>query len=353
MKIFIRSASCISPQQTFKQELFLPELVNYTANYLKVIQPDYATILDPKLLRRMSYIVKMGVAAAITSLQEGGITEPGAIITGTAYGCLEDTGIFLNALIKQDEETLSPTAFIQSTHNTVGAQIALMLKCNAYNNTFVHTGFSFENALLDGMMLLQEGEINNVLAGAVDEITNTSLAILNRFKLYKEVPVSNLSLFDSPSKGTIAGEGAAFFVLSSQRPENAYAQIDGLATFYKPASEADVKKNIADFVASHALDLNDIDLVIAGRNGDMQNDGLFDSLQNSIFANNAVINYKHLCGEYPTASSFAMWLAAKILQAGQLPKMPGNHTGKQIKKILVYNTYLGIHHSLILLTDVE
>jgi len=353
MKIFIRSASCISPQQTFNQEQFLPVLINYTATHLKVIQPDYATILDPKLLRRMSYIVKMGVAAAITCLKEAGIKEPGAIITGTAYGCLEDTGIFLGNIIKQHEETLSPTAFIQSTHNTVGAQIALMLKCNAYNNTFVHSGFSFENALLDGIMLLQEGETDNTLVGAVDEITDTSFAILNRFELYKQSPVSSLSLFDSECKGTIAGEGAAFFVLSSQSSDADYARVVGLTTFYQPLSVADVEQNIIQFLALHSLELNDIDLIITGRNGDITNDELYDHLQSGIFLNTAVVGYKHLSGEYPTASSFAMWLAAKILQDGHLPKVIAGDVAKEIKKALIYNTYLGKYHSLILLTAVR
>ncbi len=46
---------------------------------------------------------------------------PGAIITGTALGCLEDTVTFLTRMIELNEELLPPTAFIQSTHNTVAA----------------------------------------------------------------------------------------------------------------------------------------------------------------------------------------------------------------------------------------
>src|SRR6202012_5911409 len=130
-----------------------------------------------------------------------GVTQPDAIVTGTAYGCLEDTGLFLTSLIERKEEMLQPGAFIQSTHNTVGAQIALLLQCTRYNNTFVHRGFSFEHALLDGMMLIQEGDSRNVLVGGLDEITDASHAILSRFGLYKH--------------GRINGEGAAFFLLSA------------------------------------------------------------------------------------------------------------------------------------------
>ncbi len=352
MKIYIRSVACISPQETFGPVSFLVRPITNNGNFLKAIEPAYEAIIDPRLTRRMSRIIKMGVAAAMECLSKGGIPSPDAIVTGTAYGCLEDTGIFLSQLIRQGEQMLSPTAFIQSTHNSVGAQIALMLKCNGYNNTFVHRGFSFESALLDSMMLLEEKESENVLLGGIDEMTDASFAILSRFGLYKNAPVSNLSLFHSKSAGTIGGEGAAFFLLSSEHSQNDYAQLEGLTTFYKPSSRTGIARNIADFINAHSLTAGEIDLVITGKNGDQNHDKVYDFLHESIFTNNAVINYKCLCGEYPTAISFAMWLAAKILNDGKAPAILGYSGNKQIKRVLIYNNYLGIHHSLILLSAI-
>ena len=149
----------------------------------------------------------------------------------------------------QGEEMLSPTAFIQSTHNTIGAQIGLMLQCNNYNNAFVHRGFSFESALLDGMLLLKENEASNVLVGAIDEITNFSHAILNRMGLYKQGTVSNLEVFNTRSKGTIAGEGAAFFLLANDPSSTDYAKLDALKTFYKPAGITEIEDQIIAFIA--------------------------------------------------------------------------------------------------------
>src|SRR6202023_3762317 len=103
---------------------------------------------------------------------------------------------------------------------------------HGYNNTFVHRGFSFESALLDALLLLQENEAGNVLVGSADEITDISHAILTRFGCYKHLPVSNLALFSSNSKGTIAGEGAAFFLLTNRPSADAYAKLDGITTFY-------------------------------------------------------------------------------------------------------------------------
>ena len=350
--MYIRATGNISPQQTFGHPSFLLEPVAYSSNRLACIEPNYKEFIDIKLIRRMSRIIRMGVAAAMECLQEAQIKVPDAIVTGTAYGCLEDTGLFLTKMVEYKEELLTPTAFIQSTHNTIGAQIGLMLQCNNYNNAFVHRGFSFESALLDGMLLLKEKEAANVLVGAIDEITNISHAILNRFGLYKQGAISNLDIFKTTSKGTIAGEGASFFLLANEPSVNDYAKLDGLKTFYKSAGIKEIEDQITNFLSSHSISINDIDLVITGRNGDEKSDKIFDQLDQSIFSNNNTVNYKHLCGEYPTAGAFALWLAANILRHNNIPAVLAYQgpEGKKIKHILIYNHYQYIHHSLFLLS---
>ena len=154
--MYIRATGNISPQKTFGHGPLLAEPIEHSGNRLTCVEPDYKDLIDVKLIRRMSRIIRMGVAAASACLQEAKVEVPDAITTGTAYGCMEDTGLFLTKMVEFNEELLTPTAFIQSTHNTIGAQIALMLKCHEYNNAYVHRGFSFESALLDGMMLLRK-----------------------------------------------------------------------------------------------------------------------------------------------------------------------------------------------------
>ena len=177
MDFFIRSIAGVSPFSHPAESPYPHALV--------CADPDLGTIVDPKLTRRMSHVIKMGLGAAMEALKESGLQQPDAVITGTAYGCLDDTGVFLKKQVQQNETMLTPTAFIQSTHNTVGGQVGLLLKCHGYNNTFVHRGFSFEHALQDAMMLIEEGSATNVLVGAVDELTPYSYAILDRFHLFK------------------------------------------------------------------------------------------------------------------------------------------------------------------------
>jgi len=358
--LYIRATGSISPQKTFGHGPFLTDPVDYAGNRLTCIEPDYKELIDGKLIRRMSRIIKMGVAAAMECLKEAGVTVPDAIITGTAYGCLQDTETFLSRIVENKEEMLTPTAFIQSTHNTVGAQIALLLQCHSYNNTFVHRGFSFESALLDAMTLLLDNPATQVLIGGVDEITNTSHAILSRLGLYRQEPLSNRELFTSPARGTIAGEGAAFFLLADQPSPTDYARLEGITTFYHPHTITATEEAISSFLTAHSITAGDIDLIITGRNGDEKNDAGYRDLAASVFKGIPTTHYKDLCGEYPTSTAFALWLAANILKTGYLPAVlsrqepaPGPLSGQSFqapRRILIYNNYLNRHHSLLLVS---
>lgn len=314
----------------------------YTGDKLTCIEPDYTQYVDAKLIRRMSRIIKMGVAAAMETLQQAGVTNPDAIITGTAYGCLADTDSFLTRMVEFKEELLSPTAFIQSTHNTVGAQIALQLKCHNYNNTYVHRGSSFEAAMMDALSLMNEGEAHHILVGAVDEIIEKSHAIIGRFGRYEQNGDSS-KLLASGTPGTMAGEGAAFFMLSNQKENNAVAQLVDLKTYYK--TQRPITSIINNFLMENNVGVDELDLIILGNNGDNKTDAHYNDISQKIFKGNRLVGYKNYCGEYPTSSAFALWMAVKMIGYG---KRLNNESSP--KKILIYNNYKLQYPSLYLVS---
>lgn len=351
MRTYIRSASAITAQNTFGQEELLANVEVYHTPRLKAIEPDYKQYLDPKAIRRMSRIVKMGLTTAKDALQKANLDQPDAIITGTAYGCLEDTGVFLRGMISQQEQDLSPTAFIQSTHNTVGAQIALSLQCNQYNHTFVHKAFSFEHALIDALLLLAEGDAHEVLAGAIDELTDDSFAILNRFELYKTGEFNTTELYGSQSAGTIAGEGSAFFVLGDEAKEGDIAVLEAVETFYNPTDAVEIQDKINHFLSRQSIKADEISLVLTGKNGDKVHDHFVDQYTGDLFNQSQLSCFKHLFGEYPTASGPALWLAAELLKNGEMPQTLSAENGA-LKKILIINQYKNKYFSLMLLSAV-
>ncbi len=350
MNIYIRSAASISAQNTLNNPDFLTEPITYSGTHLPVIAPDYKQYVDPKLIRRMSHVIKMGVAAAQQCLNNAQVKMPGAIVTGTALGCIEDTYVFLDRIIEMEEEMLPPTAFIQSTHNTVGAQVALMLKCHAYNNTFVHKGVSFESALLDAVLLLREGEADNILVGGIDEMTKESHTVLKRLGLFRRGEVINSTLYETVATGTIGGEGASFVLLTDKPSSENMAQLRALKTVFK--SKISIADIISDFLGNEGLNEQDIDVVITGRNGDVRNDGVYDFIP-GIFQHSTIVNYKHLAGEYATVSGFGLWLGANIIKQGVVPKVTVQQKGKvelKPKNLLIYNHYQNTYHSLLLLS---
>jgi len=351
-KIYINGVGVISPQKTFDNSNFLDEPVAVESLRLKCVDPNYREFIAGDMIRRMGRIIKMGIAASKISLQDAGCTMPDAIITGTGLGCIEDTEKFLSSMILNKEEFLTPTSFIQSTHNTVSAQIALLLKCHNYNFTYVHRGISFESALIDSMMRINSGQAGNILAGSADELTTNSFTIMQRLGFWKRKPVNNLRLLEDKTRGTIAGEGAAFFVISDQPGEKVYAEIKDVETFIYPEEISETKLHISNFLARNQVTAGDISLLITGMNGDPSFDKMYHEVSDQLFLNTGKGYYKHLCGEYHTSVSFALWLAAMVMRNQRIPEVMKlqEPVTKDIKNILIYNHYININHSLILVS---
>ena len=310
-------------------------------NRLHAIEPDYAAFLDARASRRLSRIVKMGLVAALQALHSAGQPAVDGVIAGTGWGCLEDTVAFLHKLVVNGEDLLSPTSFIYSTHNTIAAQIAYHLGCRGYNNTFSHRNISFESALLDALLLAHEQPATRLLVGGIDELTDTSFAVLSRLKTFKsavpEVPLDEL--YDSSTPGTWAGEGATFFLVSGEAGPTARARLLDVRTvsFAAPERAADVARAL---LAAHGYAAADV--LLSGENGDRENDATIRRFEAAFGHAGPVHKFKHLCGEYPTASAFALAVGASLL-AGPASEGPAPRT------VLIYNRFQQAHQSLLLL----
>ncbi len=350
MEAYIKGIGNISPQRTFDNSTFLEEIIEPAKPYMTCIEPNYKEFIEPIQLRRMGRILKMGVTASRICLKDSGIELPDAIIAGTGLGLLQDTEKFLTSMLDNDEKFLNPTSFIQSTHNTVGAHIAVMLKCNKYNYTFVHSNISFESAILDSLMQLKENPESNILLGGLDEMTEQHYQITERAGFWKK-SLSGISNNYSNEK-IIPGEGASFFVLSKKQSKNNYARFTGVNTFYKPGNTDEIINRISKFLESHQLSVNDIDLILLGQQ-DQFGDEIFNGVREKLFQKSIQTWYKHLCGEYNTSTAFASWLAANILKRQVVPEkiaLSKKNNNNPLKNILIYNHFRNIYHSLILLS---
>lgn len=350
---YINGIGSVSNQNTHEFDFLDGIVISSEENVLKANQPSYKDMIPPAMIRRMAKGVKMGIYASTKALQEANCSVPDIVVSGTGMGCVEDSEKFLKAIIDNKEEFLTPTSFIQSTHNTVGAQIALGLGCKGYNFTYVNGVISFESALLDAKMQLDLNEIQSALVGGIDEMSSHTIEL---FKLINIIKPEEEKPFDSKnkkSKGVVYGEGANFFVIENEQKDSTYAILKDVDFVNRLENDA-ILEFIEQFLKKNKLKVEDIDIALLGTNGDSLDDSIYNFVTESMFNNTSLMYYKHLVGEYNTATSFGFWLACQMLKKQIYKKevLLNDIEPKQIKNILIYNQYQGKEHSLTLLQNV-
>lgn len=352
-KTYINGIGCVSAQKTFDGNFAENFQVNENLNVLPLEKPEYKDYISPIAARRMSKAVKNGIVASAIAMKEANLEMPDAIITGTGMGCIEDSDKFLKAIIDNHEEFLTPTSFIQSTHNTVAAQIALGLQCKAYNFTYVNAAVSFESALLDGKLQIEEEEAKTVLIGGIDEMTDYTASLFKLAGFIKKDEEKTFGILNSRTTGTVFGEGATFFALENEKTASTYAEVKDVEIINEISFGA-LQEKVAEFLQNNGLSVSDIDLLITGMNGDFEFNGYYEMLAKNAFAAIPQAYYKHLSGEYNTASAFGLYVGANIVKTQQIPEvLNANGLSKpEYKNVLLYNQYRGIDHSFTLISKV-
>lgn len=141
--------------------------------------PDFRQYIPPMQARRMGTQLKRAVVCAKMALEQAGVALPDAILCGTRLGLTEPTDRILETLRTEGEGSVSPTDFMQSTHNTIASTIAIQLGCHGYNCTYSQGDDSLDNALLDARLLLAEGSCQTVLVCTENYATVLSTRPLN------------------------------------------------------------------------------------------------------------------------------------------------------------------------------
>jgi hypothetical protein len=202
-------------------------------------------------------------------------------------------------------------------------------------------------------MQIAEGK-KHILVGGADEMSEHYFTVTKKTGLWKTGNINNAEILKSDSKGALCGEGVAFFMLSDDRTKNTYAEIKDLRMLYKP-DDREINQSLHSILKANGMDPDDIDLILTGKCGDSDHDGLYDSFIDQNFRDPSVAYFKHLCGEFHSAGGFALWMAANILKENKIPEFTKiqDKGKKTIKHILIYNHYFNINHSLILLSAVD
>jgi len=270
----IRCMSSIGAQDVFLRANVWDQLQELSDNST-FIEPDYRAYIPTSVLRRCSPILKMALTVSKVC-QETIADAIDAICVGTSLGCLHHTERFMQVFNTSDSPTISPTSFIQSTHNTIAGMLALLFNNQSYNMTYSQHSVSLEVSLIDALLLMGEGA-NNVLVCAADEK-------LDYLELLKPSVISSNLPFTS---------GATSMIL--QRSDSGREIIDCVVTTNQSKREV-----INNFLTKNGVSPSMIDVVLFS--GDIP-------LEERCDLGEKWINYEQYTGLYYTSSAFAVHMA--------------------------------------------
>lgn len=314
-KIYIKAISHISAQNPSEEWMTSP--IEYSTPYTRAIDPDFKQFISPMQARRMGKLLKRALFTSLSVINETGIEHPEAIITGTGMGCLESTELFLDSLCKEGEQTLKPTYFMQSTHNTISSLIGIQTGCHNYNATYSQGGISFESALLDAFIQFKLGKIKNALVGVHDEVTPSAYEILKRGGFL----CANLN-----------SEASVAFMLDTDNI-GSICELCSVQIFNRPSIE-NLKKHADIMLKESGIELPGA--LMCGYNGNKENDDEYDKIT-KLFSSVPVFPYKNIFGESYAASGLGAYAAACYLNSHNLDS------------ILLINHYKAESYSLLLL----
>ena len=343
--IFVLSAKQISMQQPLCEE-WMDHPIIYDVPFTRSIDPSFKEYVSPIEARRMGRIMKRALATSKEALKASGCNTVDAIMTGTGFGCIENTEFFLDALSNEGEQLLKPTYFMQSTHNTISSLVAIQTKNYNYNATYAHKGISFESALHDAWMQFHLGKIGSALVGCHDEMTETFYRIMKKGGVMGQ-------------DDERCGEVAISVVLSSDGSSLRQAQgpqplcrLTGLKMLHLPTMN-NLMDAVTTMLQSADRSLADVDYILTGISGNHENDKAFLAETRTLFGDKPLLKYKHLFGENFTASGLGFYVAAQCLNAGRVPSHlfvnASEASDKQPTCILLFNRSDGKDFTLTLL----
>ncbi len=342
--IFVLSAKQISMQQPLSEE-WMDNPIIYNVPFSRSIDPSFKEYVSPIEARRMGRILKRALATSKEALETAGCDTVDAIMTGTGFGCIENTEFFLDALSNEGEQLLKPTYFMQSTHNTISSLVAIQTKNYNYNATYAHKGISFESALHDAWLQFSLGKINSALVGCHDEMTETFHSIMKKGGVMGK-------------DDERCGEVAVSVVLSRHCEERSnpktkpLCRLTGLKMLHQPTTN-DLMDAVTTMLQSAERSLADVDYILTGISGNHQSDEAYLAETKTLFGDKPLLKYKHLFGENFTASGLGFYVAAQCLNVGRVPSHlfvnANEATDQQPACILLFNRSDGKDYTLTLL----
>jgi 3-oxoacyl-(acyl-carrier-protein) synthase len=299
--------------------------------------PEAKEYVSPSRLRRFGRIINMSLLAARKALLDagGGLATPeeSSVFYGTGLGSHGDTAVFLENMVKNDEQFPKPASFVNSVHNAAAAQVAIELGLKGENLTFTHRQVSFHAALWHALHSVSEGRSKRVLVGGADELDYYQILAGRERGAWKRGECTLRPLEDrgSARRGSLPGEGASICILE---PAGERSEGDVKVGAVSVRRFAISKKTYVDVPASAALVQSVLErsgiaptddrpvLMLVGANGDCRIDRAYARIADEMSRRRPTVlgRYKHLTGDHLACAAFGFALGALMLEEGCIPQ---------------------------------
>ena len=292
------------------QDIEIPVFLCDTAHIEKFI--------SKRFLRRVDHYSRLAVLGSYLALEDAGMQPQDfrhlAVVVASGYGSTRTTFSFLDSIFNDGDACASPTMFSNSVHNAAAAHISIFLKARGPNLTVSQFEMSVASALLTACQWLQDNHVDAVLFGSVDEYCNVLGYSWQRF--FGQPPATGMHPLELENQSAVAGEGAAFFLLTrdeGDKPPYGYV--------------TDIKFGCA---RRSGPEISENNLLVIGADGH-KTSGIHYA--RSIPARNQAAVYTPLYGSFPTGSAFDLAVAALSIKEGKIlatPRCAGDHPGLNV-----------------------
>ena len=258
-------------------------------------------------LRRIDHYSRMALLGAYLALQDAGMPDlnnqrVGLVVT-SGYGATRTTFSFLDSAIEEGDSYASPTLFSNSVHNAAAGHISILLKLHGPTLTVSQFEMSVPSALLSASQWLEQGRVNSVLLGAVDEFCDVLGYCWMRF--FGEDNKSGMTPLEFDRQSAIPGEGAVFFLLSRDKEDSTkYGFIKDLQIGYLEKEEKSLPKDA---------------IFILGADGHKECGAYYERF---IDPGIEVASYSSLYGSLPIGPAFDMAIAALSIKEDRIFASP-------------------------------
>ena len=181
--------------------------------------------------RRLDSFSRMTALAAHQALDDAGALADDhgrlGVVVASGYGATGTTLALIDSIIEGGDVCTSPIHFAGSLHNTPASNLSILLGAKGPSLTVSQFQLSVPSALMAARLWLEQGRVDRVLFGAVDELSD----------LIGYLKAREGELEQSLGGPGPCGEGAAFCLLSSRdEAQPPYCTLDQASTGRGPAA---------------------------------------------------------------------------------------------------------------------